>query len=313
MRYLAFLVLFVLCSCASNNDENDTDQVADTDNMNNLSDYPKPKDPLIRSLPEELYPYEENILSSKRDFINITLNKVTEIELVKKSKVGGYPYFPKDMDYPTNEKGEPLDFLAQINFSEIPELEGYPTSGMVQFYLALDDLYGMDFDDPYTQKNYRVVYHKNLDKTSRTAFPELDAIRKNDAYLSPKLNHDVFEMVFNKDSGYVPGFSIHFAEYFGEDTWPFFESFGDKEDEIAEAYMDIISSTGHKIGGYPFFTQEDPRLYDQSIADWVLLFQLDTDGDDIMWGDAGVGNFFISKEALKNLDFSKVYYNWDCY
>ena len=32
-----------------------------------------------------------------------------------------------------------------------------------------------------------------------------------------------------------------------------------------------------------------------------------------MWGDCGVGNFFINAEDLKRLDFSNVLYNWDCY
>ena len=31
----------------------------------------------------------------------------------------------------------------------------------------------------------------------------------------------------------------------------------------------------------------------------------------IMWGDAGVGHFFIDREALKLLDFSDVLYYWD--
>ena len=30
-----------------------------------------------------------------------------------------------------------------------------------------------------------------------------------------------------------------------------------------------------------------------------------------MWGDAGVGHFFIDREALKLLDFSDVLYYWD--
>ena len=32
----------------------------------------------------------------------------------------------------------------------------------------------------------------------------------------------------------------------------------------------------------------------------------------ICWGDLGVGNFFINREALKRRDFSRVLYNWDC-
>ena len=40
---------------------------------------------------------------------------------------------------------------------------------------------------------------------------------------------------------------------------------------------------------------------------------MDTDGEDIMWGDSGVGGFFINEENLKDLDFDKAVYNWDCF
>lgn len=44
-----------------------------------------------------------------------------------------------------------------------------------------------------------------------------------------------------------------------------------------------------------------------------MLLQLDTDDSiDMMWGDAGVANFFIRKEDLLKLDFTKVYYTFDC-
>lgn len=73
----------------------------------------------------------------------------------------------------------------------------------------------------------------------------------------------------------------------------------------------------HQLGGYPYFTQEDPRNGTEYEDLDVLLFQLDTDGgkevgDLVMWGDSGVCNFFISREALKRRDFSRVCYNWDC-
>lgn len=304
MKYLSFFSTLLLISCGM--------ETIDSSEEQNSSEVKVPENALIRSLPEELYPFEDNILSSRKNFINITLKTATNLSATR-SKVGGYPYFPVGMEYPTGQNGKPLDFLAQINFGEIPELELYPQSGLVQFFIATDDLYGLDFDDPNQQKNYRVIYHANPDQASRESFPELDNVRRQVPYLSPKLNNDVFEMIFSIDSGYVPGYSIHFAEYFGKDTWPFFETFGSKEDEIAEAYMEIITSQGHKIGGYPFFTQEDPRMYNEEIEDWILLFQLDTDYDNIMWGDAGVGNFFISKEDLKNLNFANVFYNWDCY
>lgn len=65
------------------------------------------------------------------------------------------------------------------------------------------------------------------------------------------------------------------------------------------------------------FTQSDPRgekpEYDRMDTP---LFQLDSDGhgreDRVLWGDCGVGGFFINREALERRDFSRVLYNWDC-
>ena len=89
--------------------------------------------------------------------------------------------------------------------------------------------------------------------------------------------------------------------------------------EIEDEYLEISPSFDHKIGGYPDFTQEDVRKYssksDRQQKPDILLLQMDTDGNetvDIMWGDTGVGNFFIDESALRELDFSKVLYNWDC-
>ena len=73
---------------------------------------------------------------------------------------------------------------------------------------------------------------------------------------------------------------------------------------------------GHCIGGYPTFTQWDPRgVYDDFAGHTTLLFQLDSDqaeGIDIMWGDMGVGHFFVEPERLAALDFSSVLYDYDC-
>ena len=44
----------------------------------------------------------------------------------------------------------------------------------------------------------------------------------------------------------------------------------------------------------------------------TLLFQLDSQDKYIMWGDSGVGNFFIPKKSLLEKDFTNVLYNWDC-
>ena len=72
---------------------------------------------------------------------------------------------------------------------------------------------------------------------------------------------------------------------------------------------------GHKIGGYPLFTQWDPREGTNEDHK-ILLLQIDTDqfnGKEIIWGDSRVANFFITTHDLETLNFSRVLYNWDCY
>ena len=82
-------------------------------------------------------------------------------------------------------------------------------------------------------------------------------------------------------------------------------------DDLEDAAYDDFNSSGHKIGGYAYFTQSDPRDNTNAFKDYILLFQLDSD-DDIMWGDVGVANFFIHPDDLAKKNFSRVLYNWDC-
>ena len=95
-------------------------------------------------------------------------------------------------------------------------------------------------------------------------------------------------------------------------------------EESSDGYSDEDSPlSGHKIGGFPLKTQYDPCTAND-YHDFLLL-QLDSDyssctdengnfffQEKIMWGDAGAGQFFINREALKLLDFSDVLYHWDC-
>lgn len=65
---------------------------------------------------------------------------------------------PKDFKYPQSDAGEYLYLLAQINFAEVPTLKPLPQQGILQFYIAIDHMYGCDFDNPTEQDKFRVVY-----------------------------------------------------------------------------------------------------------------------------------------------------------
>ncbi|MFM8488298.1 MAG: DUF1963 domain-containing protein, partial [Bacteroidota bacterium] len=100
----------------------------------------------ILSLPASMEPFREQLLNTSMPFIRAKTGKERPLKPWQ-SKIGGLPYMPKNMTWPATPGGQPLFFLAQINFSEMPALSPFPDKGIVQFFICDDDLYGMDFDD----------------------------------------------------------------------------------------------------------------------------------------------------------------------
>ena len=100
-----------------------------------------------------------------------------------------------------------------------------------------------------------------------------------------------------------------------EAAWDVFELLDEADDADDLFGYGDEDTPRHQLGGYPYFTQSDPREMAHSDLD-TLLFQLDSDtrGREFLvcWGDLGVANFFLSKDALQRRDFSQVMYNWDC-
>lgn len=246
------------------------------------------------------------------DMIHLTLEK--RKPNIFDSKVGGAFYVPSNDTLPVNKKtGEPLYLLAQLNFSELPKLPSFPDKGLLQFFISGDDLYGMSFDDPTKQEGFMIRFIKELPKEV-----PVDCIH------TPKWDDEMLSPL-SKDSEYVLNGEIKkqalpyndyrydlFLEEQCRDILP--EdciSFYDLADEVSDAIIDQTPTYCAQIGGYPFFTQADPRELENQDYD-ILLFQLDS-VEDIMWGDSGVGNFFIKKSDLEKEDFSNVLYNWDCY
>ena len=106
----------------------------------------------------------------------------------------------------------------------------------------------------------------------------------------------------------VPPSDYQFEQLLGKDL---FKAFGEEQWEARSRYSRAVLSSRHKMGGYAFFCQEDPRNPEEPME---LLFQLGSGNRfNCAWGDMGVGNFFICRDDLKKADFSKVMYNWDCY
>jgi uncharacterized protein YwqG len=223
------------------------------------------------------------------------------------SKFGGDPYWPANQPYPVDSEGNFMYLLAQLNFSQIPKLEGYPDKGLLQFYAAADSMYGLNLDHPMEQSNFRVVYFETTDAPALDNFQFLNEEGRKDALPVER----PMQLSFALDTDYFSYNDVRLPEERLDEVMTDLEpgeEYRSMEDELSQAFPD----NGHKIGGYAYFTQTDPREDVPGTSDWILLLQIDSQGSDICWGDYGVGNFFIHPDALRQKDFSKVLYNWDC-
>ncbi len=227
---------------------------------------------------------------------------------LEESKFGHYPCMPLDFDYPKDSEGRFMFPLAQLNCRDIPSIEGYPETGYLQFYIsAFDDVYGLDFDNQQSQKNFRVLYFTEKETTQfKVDFSFLDEVMQSNMLPLYKTH----SLEITKSVEYVGLHDIHYdkLEIHLQNLALAHPAI---EDDLMEMAYEAFPNNGHKIGGYAYFTQEDPRKYKDEFKDYILLFQIDSD-DHIMWGDVGVANFFIHPDDLAKKDFSKVMYNWDC-
>ena len=191
------------------------------------------------------------------------------------SKIDGRPYLPAGELPPTNEKGEPLGMIAQINCADLPENNIYPATGLLQFWINPNDeecLWGYDYEKPLSQKNHRVIYYETLGE------PNPDA-------LFPNVDWDEGGWPLGPDG---KGVSEETAEYaLAFETWEqgfldggfeIYDQFADAWDEmypdqklpkepnarddasynLLEPFESEERDYSH-IGGYPSFVQEDPR------------------------------------------------------
>lgn len=260
------------------------------------------------NLPSQLEPLRETILRTRRPIQRCVLTPAATQPW--QSKIGGHPYLPAGFNYPADMHNKPMRLLAQINFAEMPPLEDFPASGILQFFIAADDdLYGLNFEDQTSQKGFRVLFHDTIEWDPLRIMTDFSFLNDSEESLTPVSGE--YAIRFEPGEEYVSGDIVEFEPAMGKNYWSFFEQFGDESDEVAEAFQDLISSNSTKLGGYPFFTQADPRESENYARFDTVLFQ-STSEENIMWGDVGVGNWFINREDLRRRDFSNILYNWDC-
>lgn len=272
-------------------------------------------------------------LLKKAEQLTISLSADESIgakDHVYSSKLGGVAYFPKEQEYPRNKDGQPLALIAQLNLadifadSEIVEacdadnvLKHYPRTGMLSFFNdATDDLMGLEFKEPFGKTGYKVIYFPEIiegdENIALAEFNELSEVAGDDCYGA--LGMEDSYLITSSLKYTVP--SLQISPLNDTDVQKFHDYTennldADSEDDVLEALYDQSAELcqGHAMAGYPLLTQSDPRH--ENDARTILLFQLDSVGD-VMLGDCGSMQFFISEEDLKHRDFSNVLYDWAC-
>ena len=291
-----------------------------------------------KKLTEEELRFNEDIKKVVLDILEKNKKSMIKISLsddkpnLFQSKFGGVPYLPKNVEIPKNKKNEQLTLLAQINIEELPKNNIYPMKeGILQFWILNDDVLGLDYDT-HLGNGFKVVYYKEIDKsvTEEEVLEKYNPYKDEDSYFPIE---GEFFLSFKLTDGYFSDSNDDFREIVNREMKKFHIENKEKYKEILKVYdnkeylsywdiWDILEEdkeigkklfeAGHKIGGFPNFTQSDVR----EIGDYeILLLQIDSEGtekNEIMWGDCGIANFFIREKDLKELNFEKVIYNWDC-
>lgn len=273
--------------------------------------------------------YDELKAAHNKEVIYIKAEKVDDLSL-EESKFGGFPFVPLGGAIPTNAEGSQLALLAQINCAQLPENNMYPSDGWLQVWCLEDEMYGFCSDTIQPETNQKVLYIP--------AGTQGEPLERVVAMYQPYGNEEC-PLWFVDEQGAIWGMRLSFTH--GQqgitysdgrfrdlflDRWnkhypeQAVENFYDLPDEIFENMVDSHDGPdcAHQLGGYPYFTQYDPRYeFDSAeLAKYTeVLFQIDSQFDtkwDLCWGDAGVRNLFISRENLEALDFSDLLYNFDC-
>jgi uncharacterized protein YwqG len=281
----------------------------------------KVKEPFI---PLSLVRLSVEILSSYTPFLRISPKTSSENLGSTQSKLLGNPYWPISTEsYPRDLNGQLMRMIAQINLDDIQKAIGssdlssyFPQKGILQFFIPNifknNNYWGQCSDNKANSFNdIKIIYHET------TCLPdslpkEIKEYFKYDSNVFP-ISQEC-ELKFSLDYEFCSLTDEYHSQYYYHQLIDNLCPYEEKEFYGAEEF----DSSGCKMLGYAHFCQSDPRTDEYNEENpWLLLLQIDSfmEGNQAIcsWVDNGVGNWFIRKNDLLNLDFSKVYFYWDCY
>ena len=189
---------------------------------------------------------------------------------------------------------------------------------MLQIFLLPNDSYlgaNLKYDEDLTeQKNFRIIYHNKVDYSiTKEEIKKLKLPTHADDTLYFPVKKES-KISLKKGEDYITRGDFRFDKYFAKAYKEVYK----KNKPIDIDFYDFLEDNdelepdenNHKILGYPYFCQEDPRnndYYEYEVYDNVLL-HLDSQDDLLMWGDCGAASFLIQKKDLIKKKFDDVLY-----
>ena len=233
--------------------------------------------------------YEINIVDGEPDVLD--------------DKIGGKPYLPIGEEYPKDDEGNNLALLVQVNLKNI-ELKGYPRKGILEIFTDSQVEYPCKYAIRYFQEGLEYQTQLPIIDVSNYIItkPYKINVLKGKSYMS--VNDYRFDKIIIPIVNEI--YNTHFNsireldDYFGEFAW-------------FDKIYDCCDHNSITIGGYPDFTQADPR-YDMKENKDECLLKLDSaaDFDKIFIGDSGILFTLISQNDIENCKFENAFVDWDC-
>lgn len=247
------------------------------------------------------------------------------------SRAGGLPALPPGTEWPTRE-GIPLAFVAQLDLSEQSAsltAQGFPTTGLLLFFIDLEHEHQIWGDRPSNRDGFRVIYVENPnDAIVPSDFPEAlpDDQRLNAVRFQPAETWSIIPRDCALSDTLMKEFSDD-EQYCDLEDW--IDSFLDGEEWNGRTWPNSL------LGGFPQQLQADltegaermngpyalkdweelnwveRQELQQGALNWRLLFQLGAVGQAGMQHNVSY-YFMVRIEDLRARRFDQVWMIMQC-
>lgn len=254
----------------------------------------------------------EALADTKRPCVRIT-PQPNKTPAPTDSKFGGDYYLPAGAEAPD------MEFLAQVNFAQIPHLEGFPEKGLLQFFLCTEDerFEGFIEDDSAWRADAGFFQVRWYPEVPADGPAHLDTVPEN-------------RWAMEKVTGgmkFTPAEEIATLAL-GEEGFFFDLGFEDAITPLTQVFMEKkrgydlsdcgdtdqfcrdFGNWGFKLEGHPALRQAEFRLDEEAYQAYpVLLFQYDLtvlNSKDPMALEKDTFCFFIKPEDLNACRFDDI-------